>query len=40
MEKGIEKGIEKVAKQMKIKGKSIEEIIEFTGLTIEQIEKL
>jgi len=38
--KGIAEGIEKVAKQMKLKGKSIDEIIEFTGLTKDQIDKL
>jgi len=38
--KGMEKGMEKVAKQMKAKGKPINEIIEFTGFTKEQIDKL
>lgn len=37
---GIEKGIEKVAKNALKIGKSISEIIELTGLTKEQIEKL
>ena len=37
---GMEKGMERVAKQMKLRGKSIEEIIEFTGLTKDQIDKL
>jgi len=37
---GMEKGMERVAKQMKLKGKSIDEIIEFTGLTKDQIDKL
>jgi predicted transposase/invertase (TIGR01784 family) len=37
---GIEKGIEKVAKNALIMGKSISEVIELTGLTKEQIEKL
>jgi len=40
IEKGMEKAIEKVAKQMKMKNKPFDEIIEFTGLTKEQIEKL
>ncbi len=40
IKKGIEKGIEKVAAQMKLKNKSIEEIIEFTGLSKEQIDRL
>jgi len=37
---GMEKGMERVAKQMKLRGKSIDEIIEFTGLTKDQIDKL
>ncbi|MEA3446299.1 MAG: PD-(D/E)XK nuclease family transposase [Bacteroidota bacterium] len=43
-EEGMEKGEMKkagiIAKKMKLKGKPIEEIIEFTGLTKELIEKL
>lgn len=39
-EEGIEKGIEKVAKNAIKIGKSISEIIELTGLTKEQIERL
>jgi len=39
-EEGMEKGIQKVAKLMKEKGKSIDEIIEFTGLSESQIEQL
>jgi predicted transposase/invertase (TIGR01784 family) len=37
---GIEKGIEKVAKNMLAEGDSIEKIMRLTGLTREQIEKL
>jgi len=37
---GKAEGLEKVAKQMKIRNKPIDEIMEFTGLTKEQIEKL
>ena len=37
---GVEKGIKKVAKNALKLGKSISEIIELTGLTKEQIEKL
>ena len=39
-EQGIEKGIEKIARNMVAKGKSIEEIMDITGLSKEQIEKL
>ncbi|WP_209121119.1 hypothetical protein [Alkalihalobacillus sp. BA299] len=39
-EKGFEKGIEKVAKQMLLKGFSIQDICELTGLTSAEIEKL
>jgi predicted transposase/invertase (TIGR01784 family) len=39
-DKGIKKGIELTAKKMKLKGKSIEEIMEITELTKEEIEKL
>ena len=38
--KGIEQGIEKVAKNALKIGKSISEIMELTGLTKQQIEKL
>ena len=37
---GIEKGIEKVAKNALKIGKSIPEIMDLTGLTKQQIEKL
>jgi len=37
---GIAEGIEKVAKQMKLKGKSIDEISDFTGLSKDQIDML
>jgi len=40
IEEGMEKGMEKVAKHMKLKNKPLDEIIEFTGLTKEQIDKL
>lgn len=39
-EEGIEKGIEKAAINAIMKGLSIEDIIDLTGLTKEQIEKL
>ena len=39
-EKGIKKGKREVAKKMKEKGVSIEDIIEITGLTKKEIEKL
>jgi predicted transposase/invertase (TIGR01784 family) len=39
-EKGMEKGIEKVAKQMKTDNEPIDKIIKFTGLTNEQIDVL
>jgi predicted transposase/invertase (TIGR01784 family) len=39
-DEGIEEGIERVAKNALKIGKSIPEIIELTGLTEEQIEKL
>lgn len=39
-EKGIEKGIKKVAIKMIMKGKSNQEIMEVTDLSIEEIEKL
>ncbi len=40
IEQGIEQGIEKVAKNALKIGKSISEIMELTGLTKQQIEKL
>ena len=44
MAKGLEKGIEqekrKLAKKMKDKDMQIDEIVEITGLTKEEIEKL
>ena len=40
IEQGIEKGIEKVAKNALKIGKSIPEIMDLTGLTKQQIEKL
>ena len=44
MEKGLEKGIEQekrmLAKKMKDKDMQIDEIVEITGLTKEEIEKL
>ena len=39
-EEGLLIGMEKVAKQMKTKNKPIDEIIEFTGLTKEEIDNL
>lgn len=39
-EKGIEQGIEKVARKMLAKGKSNEEIIDATDLTVEEVEAL
>ena len=38
--KGVEKGVVKVAKQMLIKGVPAEEIMEYTGLSEEELEKL
>ncbi len=38
MEKGLEKGLEKVAKQMLLKGEPLEKIIEYTGLSREEVE--
>lgn len=40
MKEGIEKGIEKVAHKLKASGVSIELIIEATGLSAEEIDKL
>ena len=40
IEQGIEKGIEQVAKNALKIGKSIPEIMDLTGLTKQQIEKL
>ncbi len=37
---GIEKGIMKIAKSMLKKGMNVSDIIEITGLTKEEIEKL
>ena len=39
-EKGIEKGVIKVAQQMLIDGEPIEKIMKYTGLSKEEIEKL
>lgn len=39
-EKGIEKGIEKVARNMKAMGMPIRDIMKASGLTVEEIEKL
>jgi len=38
--KGVEKGVVKVAKQMLIKGVPVVEIVEYTGLSEEDVEKL
>jgi len=40
IELGIKKGVGKVAQKMKRKGRPVEEIMEFTGLTQEQVEQL
>ena len=40
IEEGIEEGVKKVAKKMIAKGKSNEEIMDDTDLTVEQIELL
>ena len=40
MKKVKKNGKEKIAKKMKDSNKPIDEIIEFTGLTKEEIEKL
>ncbi len=40
IKEGIKEGMEKVAKQMKLEGESIDKIMKFTGLTSEQITKL
>ena len=37
--KGVEKGVVKVAKQMLIKGVPVVEIMEYIGLSNEEIEK-
>ncbi|MDO9535168.1 MAG: transposase, partial [Bacillota bacterium] len=37
---GMEKGMEKVAKQMLSEGEDIEKIMKYTGLSREEIEKL
>jgi len=39
-EKGIEKGVIKVAQQMLIDGEPIEKIMKYTGLSKEEIEEL
>lgn len=39
-EQGMEKGIQKIAKEMKRNGESIEKIIRYTNLNAEEIEKL
>ena len=38
--KDAEKGLKIVASQMLVKGQSIDKISEFTGLSIEEIQKL
>ena len=40
MEKGVEKAKIEIAKKMKAKNMPIEEIVELTGLTKEEVEKL
>ena len=40
LEEGFEQGIEKVARKMLAKGKSNEEIIDATDLTIKEVEAL
>ena len=40
VEDGIQQGYRKIAKKMKNKGKNINEIIEITGLSEEEINKL
>jgi len=40
MEKGLQKGKEEIAKKLLKKGSSIEDIIDITGLTLEEIENL
>lgn len=40
LERGIEQGYKEIAKKMKNKGKDINEIIELTGLSKEEVEKL
>ncbi len=40
MEKGLKKGKIQMAKTMKKKGEPIEKILEYTGLSKEEIEKL
>ena len=37
---GVDKGIKAIAKNMKIKGFNVSEIIEITGLSEQEIEKL
>ena len=39
-EKGIEKGIKQIAKKMIGKGKSNEEIMEFTDLSVAEIDRI
>ncbi len=38
--KGVEKGVEKVARQMLIDGEPVEKIMKYTGLSEEELEKL
>lgn len=40
IEKGIEKGIKQIAKKMINKGKSNEEIMEFTDLSVAEIDRI
>ncbi len=40
IEKGMERGIEKVAKNAIIKGLDIQDIMELTGLTKKEIERI
>ena len=39
-EKGMEKGIAKIVKNAIRKGMNLDDIIELTGLTVEEIEKI
>ncbi|RXI96195.1 hypothetical protein DS745_20855 [Anaerobacillus alkaliphilus] len=40
MEKGIEKGLENVTKRMLLEGAPISDILKFTGLTEDQIDRI